>query len=122
MSFKLLRGESATKQELISKLETATVNFNEAKTNSPESLPGIIADILVLISEAEDLVSEVVERLQDEFDSKSEKWQDSDPGSEAIEFISEWEGIQFEEPDLTDLPNLDLDDYASMLEDLPDGV
>ena len=63
----------------------------------------------------------MVERLQAEFDEKSEKWQESDRGQAAQEFIHAWEFMDLVELDEEAHPQIEmaLPEHADDAEALP---
>jgi len=121
MAFKFTKTELSTLDNLINNLRIAEEAFTAAQEKN-ENLIERAAELIVVVNEAEEFRSDIVERLQNEFDDKSETWQESDKGDEVTDFISEWDSVSFDEPELTDLANLELDDYADNLEGLPTEV
>jgi hypothetical protein len=58
------------------------------------------------------VVNIAAERMREEFNDKSEGWQQGDKGSDADSFISEWENIEVDDPDTVDMPDGDPLDEA----------
>jgi hypothetical protein len=123
MAFNLTKLEQMTHQTLINELREAQDSFTAAQDSEnplKETVVIRLAELLVKINEAESFRDAVASRLRDEFDSKSEKWQESDRGDEASYLVDAWENASFEEPELEDPMNVELEEnYAEMLEDLP---
>src|SRR5262245_2868702 len=55
------------------------------------------AQLNAALSEAEEFREGVEERLQEFSDDSSDKWQDSDEGSEFADWLSEWQNVSFDE-------------------------
>ena len=70
---------------------------------------------------ARTLASEISEPAQEQFDAKSERWQDSDAGTQIRTWIGQWE-LSLDDVDL-DLPEplegIDSDEHANILEGAP---
>lgn len=80
MAFKLTIEEKRRKRDLEEQLKTAAEAFVEAR-NAFNSL----------IDKSNDFIGEVKERLQDEFDGKSEAWQGGEHGEGPADMINEWD-------------------------------
>lgn len=134
MAFKLSKSEEKQRQDFIETLRTKQEGLQakqeefqketdpEAKEKARQQITVILAEILVAIEETETFRDEIATRLRDEYDEKSEKWQESDKASEVDSMISDWENASFEEPELENPETMELEDYAGMLEELPDSV
>ena len=134
MAFKLSKSEEKQRQDFIETLRTKQEELQakqeefqnetdpEAKEKARQQITVILAEILVAIEETETFRDEIATRLRDEYDEKSEKWQESDKASEVDSMISDWENASFEEPELENPETMELEDYAGMLEELPDSV
>lgn len=96
---------------------------NEEISTMEAALGAKIDDLNALVEEANALREEVASAAQDSHDARSEKWQESDRGSNFSEWISSWqneveeiEPIEFERIERTaDLPEdiLSEDEYPS---------
>jgi glutamate/tyrosine decarboxylase-like PLP-dependent enzyme len=124
MAFKLSKANQKQKEEFTHQLREKFEAFEELQLKKApvDELTHSLAEFLVVLSEVETFRDELATEFRDQFEEKSDKWQESDAASEAEEFISAWEEADFSEPDLGDLTELELDDYAGNLEDLPDEV
>lgn len=65
-------------------------------SKAEQSLQTEIAAYNTILAEANTFMDEVKERLQGDFDDKSEKWQEGDAGVAASEMIADWEA-EFDE-------------------------
>jgi uncharacterized protein YoxC len=83
MAFKLSSQELKTREELLETLKSLQEDVNSAITEFNSKLEDV-----------QEFVDSVKDRLQNEFDEKSETWQEGDKGSEAQNFISEFENIE----------------------------
>ena len=93
MAFKLSKDERASHSNLVSTLSLAADVLIKART--PEN----IAAYNALISECEAFRSEIADRLREEWDGKSEKWQDSEVGEDASAMVEAWEDFTLDEFD-----------------------
>ena len=121
MAFKLSKSENDDHSALIDKLTSATEALIASQTDE------IVAAYNTTIAECEEFRSNVADRLRDEFDDKSEKWQESDAGSDADEFASTWEDLALDEYDASEeaISEGEVDDLRNLLDDftnLPDAA
>jgi hypothetical protein len=125
MAFKLSKSELAQYQTLIDSLRIKAEAFEEAKKEpetegKPSPLMPALANLLVVLDAARDFCESIAERWRDSYEDHSDDWKEGDRGSEIDSMIEEWENVDLSEPDLDgELPDLELEDYAEMLEDLP---
>lgn len=117
MAFKLSKHEYAERDRLIEDLRVRKEAF-EASQESGEGIPERLAEFLVTLGETEEFCDGIADRFREEFDEKSENWQEGDRGQEVDALICSWEDADFSEPNLEDPINLELEDYAQVLEDL----
>ena len=117
MAFKLSRTESNTREDLINRLRTTQEAFDAAK-EAGEGIPERLAEFLVVLEETETFRDEIASKWRDEYDEKSEKWQEGDKADAANTLTEDWEQADFSEPSLDDPSELELEDYAQILEDL----
>jgi hypothetical protein len=127
MAFKLTRSEQNRRDELVSELQSHLSLLETAINQDPPDSKQISTNaalFVVSLEEAEQFREEVAERLREEFDERSEKWQESDKGDEVSSFIDEWESADFSDPgvDLMDPDISGLDEFADNLEALPTEV
>lgn len=126
MSFKLNKSEQQQLNNLRDEVERKIESFERAKEKDDEALNNALnnalAELMVTLSEIRDFISGVSGRLRDEYDEKSEAWQDGDRGQEVDEFIQQWEDAEniFEDPEIEGpLVEMCLDEYDQQLDDLP---
>jgi len=125
MTFKLSKAESSEKNVLIDELREAYDHISEKEaevqgiiSNAVGELNGAIRAYNEKLSETENWVNSIAERLRGEFDDKSEGWQESDRGQSAESFVSEWEALDFTALNELTEPDLEVDsaDHADNLE------
>jgi hypothetical protein len=130
MTFKASRGQLAQRdtlaQELRQKvkiLNTAIATFNRDVAHLSRALAEAQADYNQTLELARALTGNVAEAAQQEFDAKSEKWQDGEKGQQVRQWIEQWE-MSLDDIDL-DLPEpleeIDPEDHARELEDATVG-
>lgn len=75
----------------------------------------------LLAKEAAAFAERVHERMRDEFEEKSERWQESDAGQEASGLIEEWDGVDIPEVEEVQIvePEIEGNEGSSALADLP---
>jgi hypothetical protein len=106
MAFKLTKEEEVDRKRLADNVKEAAELFGAAVDEANQA----ISDALDLvergregyakaISEAQDFADNVGARLREEFDEKSETWQNGEAGTAAEEVVSSWESLSLEEPD-----------------------
>ena len=123
MAFRLDRIEKQNRNNLINDLRTKQDEFEALKSSTPTTaeLQTAASELLVLVGEAEEFRDSVASRLRDEFDEKSEKWQESETGEAASAFIDEWENVSFDDFEIDDdIADLEPEDFSSLLQDLPE--
>ncbi len=132
MAFKLTRTELSNRDEIIEGLRTKKEKFEESqkapKEPDPEftdearqlNMEASIAEYIVVLDDARTLRDDLVDRFNNEFDEKSERWQESDKASDVRSFIDEWENADFEDPDLDNLLELELEEHDETLQSLPE--
>jgi hypothetical protein len=128
MTFKLNKEQSAKRQALGADLRTkaAVLNIAIAAFNrGVEPLSRAVAEAQAgyneTLEKARALANSVAETAREEFDAKSERWQDGETGTQVRSWIEQWE-MNLDEVDL-ELPEaleaLDPDAHANELEDAP---
>ena len=133
MAFKLTRTELSDRDQLIDKLRTKKQEFEEAQKlpegcNTTEiaeearkmNMQASIAEYMVDLDELREFRDRLVDRFNNEFDEKSERWQESDKASDVRSFIDEWENADFDDPDLDNLLELELEEHDETLQALPE--
>jgi hypothetical protein len=128
--FKLSKPEQVRRDKITAALRSsgeaynlAVEEYNRLIARAVEVLRIAQHDYNSALSDAEHFVGDFAEDKREEFGEKSEKWQDSDTGSDVSDWLDEWEGVEFNEIEL-DLPEpmeeIDPSELASQIEDLPE--
>lgn len=117
--FKLTKAELAQRADLVAALSIASGvltdaidEFNASLAAAREKLESIVNDYNETLSKARDFAEDIAQSRRDEWNDKSERWQESEAGQNANAFVDEWEGIELddieiefpepiEEPDIT---------------------
>jgi hypothetical protein len=131
MTFKLSKDQSARRLVLAADLRakaavlnTAIAAFNRGVEPLSRAVAEAQAGYNETLALARALADSVAETAREAFDAKSEKWQDSETGTQVRGWIDEWE-MSLDEVDL-DLPErleeLDPDAHADELEDAPAAI
>ena len=126
MTFKVSR-EQLTKRdalaaELRRKAETlniAIAEFNKGIEPLVQAVAEAQADYNETLEAARTLTGNVAEAAQEEFEAKSERWQESDKGIEVRTWIEQWE-ISLDDIELAlpePLEEIDPEEHAGELED-----
>lgn len=89
-----------------------------------DKLNGQVATVNGILTEMREFHEEITDGQQEYYDERSEKWQESDAGSDYQQWMSEWQGgpppDDIEEYELLEEPGLD--DTSEELKDLPSAV
>jgi len=101
MTFSLNKKDSLKIQAAISKLKDCYDDLSNAITNYNEALKDAMAEC-----------EKVASDFRNEFEDKSESWQDSDRGQEVAEMIGAWEQLDFDRE--VDLPDIDMDQFNDL--------
>jgi hypothetical protein len=128
MAFKTTKAQLAQRDALAAELRSrayllnvAIGKFNRELAPLTEALVEAQANYNETMEHARTLASEISEPAQEQFDAKSERWQDSDAGTRIRTWIEQWE-MSLDDVDL-DLPEpleeIDADEHASILEGGP---
>ena len=120
MAFKLTRAEIRRCDELAASLELAGAALSKGIETFNEEMSKLFSlhvqanevKYNEALAEAQEFRDEVVGRLEDEAADESERWQESDAGQFAEEFINKWRDLSLddvciEEPDVLDAPDLE---------------
>lgn len=109
MAFKLTKQEAAQVSKMADALDEAgaaltdAVNaYNEAMAKAFEAVAAARDAYNEAVSDARGMVEDLVSDRRSEWEDKSEKWQESDKGQDAERWISEWEGIDLEEVEVSE--------------------
>lgn len=66
-----------------------------------------------------EVVEEIGKRMREDFNDKSEAWQEGERGEAAGEFIGQWEDVQVDEPDDLSVPG-DEEPVGAVIDELPE--
>lgn len=119
MTFKLTKEENlvrlahvvalAAKREA---LDDAMRTYNDIMTGARNAVDEAIADYNIAIAEANGFVGDIAQAWENEFEEKTEKWQEGQRGSEARELIEAWQSFR------TELDEIDIDFPEELTVDL----
>lgn len=104
MSIKLTKQEQKEHAQLAEELKhhNQRVRFELAALLEALRLAPIALNVAIQLrngvaKRVETFAEEVHDRMRDEFEEKSERWQEGDAGQEASSLIEEWDGVNVEE-------------------------
>lgn len=131
MSFKLSKEQSADRKALAAVLRTraaalniAIAAFNQAVEPFVKAVAEAQNDYNEVLETARALAINIAEAAQEEFDAKSERWQDGDRGVQVRGWIEQWQmslpEVDLDLPEM--LPDIDPDEHAGELEDAPTSL
>ena len=128
MAFKIGKQQLAERHALAADLRKkaealniAIVAFNQAIEPVSQAVGEALADYNGTLEKARALASSITEPAQEQFDAKSEKWQESDKGIEVRSWIEQWD-VSLDEVDLElpePLEEIDPDEQAEEIEGAP---
>ena len=126
MAFKVTRQQLAERdalaahlREKAAALNAAIATFNRAIEPISQPVVAALEDYNSILEKVRALARGVADAAQEQFDAKSERWQDSDKGVQVRTWIEEWE-MSLDEIDLElpePLTEIDPDEHASEIED-----
>lgn len=129
MAFRLTRTESRDLARHAEALETGyeavQTAFDALLEQLREAVSTFNREVVVPYNEtveaAGEFLAEVHGRLEDEYDDKSDRWRDSDAGSEAASMVNEWD-ISLDALDLVEIiePELSAGSQADVIRELPE--
>jgi multidrug efflux pump subunit AcrA (membrane-fusion protein) len=125
MAFKTTKAQLARQKALAAELRSraralniAIVEFNRQLQPVARTVAEALTDYNDTVERARTLASEISSPAQEQFEAKSERWQDSDQGIQVRLWIEQWE-MSLDDVDL-DLPEqleeIDPDEHAGQLE------
>ena len=124
--FKLAKEEISTRNAIQTKLndawaevEKSVGDFNDAVQELRGPVDTAVTKFNEAAAEANEFAANVAARASEEFDNKSENWQESDKGQEASSWKDEYENFTMDEleegwPDDLDIPQPDIDIEAAL--------
>jgi exonuclease VII small subunit len=128
---KLTKAEGAKRDDLVANLEIAggtlddaITAYNAAVEAAAEAANTAIAAYNETLEGAREFVETLVERLDEEFGERSEKWQDSERGEAARALLNAWSELELDPVDDIEVDPIDEMDlpHRNDLEDAPNGT
>lgn len=100
MAFKLTKAEDAQKLELEGRLNEAFGIADDAATALQDKIDeliqafnnGPLVALNAVVEEAYNFVEDIHRDRQEEYDERSERWQEGDRGQATSEWLNSWEG------------------------------
>ena len=107
MAFALTKQEQSDRDAAVERLRNAQASMDDARG----AAEAVIADAINAYNDAVEFYNIAVEdaarfqdalaaRLEDELDTRSETWRESEKGADAQTFLDEWQGLEFVALDL----------------------
>jgi len=123
MAFKLTKEQTAARDALAGRLEEAREKLDSAVVTAAR---GVLQEEIDayngLLSEVKSFADDVAQDWENDFEEKSERWQDGDTGQAVRELIEAWQNVDFEGVDI-DTPDpevsFDAEVHSELLTDLP---
>ncbi len=131
MAFKLTKDESSQRGDLVAKLEEAESEIDEAIKAANEAIDALLIPLNEkitayneVLTETKDYIETVTSRWQEEFEEKSEKWQEGEKGVAASAMITAWTDLDFEELEELEISPIEEADlgHAEELANTPDEI
>jgi hypothetical protein len=128
MGFKVSKTTEKERQDFLTRLrkaeediKTAVQDANTAIAEAAREVTSKTEEYNVIVKEVEEWKDNLANEWREAFDAKSEAWQEGDNGSQADEFISEWENLTTDELDDVEATEIETPDFdlADDLEGLP---
>jgi len=117
MPLKLTKEESTRKSTFEDLLRKATENLiSFPDDDTMEAYNDVSSDLTSFLDE-------IASRLRDEYDEKSEKWQESDAAMEVDQLIENWESCSIDLiEDVDDVDEDSLNSTLDIFENLPEDI
>lgn len=131
MPFKLNKTKSKERDALVAALEIAASALNSAVESANEKIGEINAALDKAVSDYSDVLSNVrewrddlTESAQDEYNEKSDKWQEGEAAGSASAWIEAWNEIDFDDLDAITIDEIEVADleHRDRLEAAPDDM
>ena len=95
----------------MTKTQISERDAHQAKlTEAAGKISDAISEYNALLDDAREFCADIAQTAQDEWDDKSEKWQESDRGTDCAGWIEGWRDVELEELDEPDFPHGSLDE------------
>lgn len=131
MPFKLTKDELATREKIINTLRItseavgdAVEDFNDAMATAGEKLQEAVAAYNEALETAREFASDIANQANEDFNDKSEKWQEGERGEAANEWIRAWDNLDMGELEI-ELPDqimFEAPEAADELENAPEAA
>jgi hypothetical protein len=115
MTFKLSAEQTRARDALAVRLEeerakvdTAVTDFNDALTIARNTLQEALDAYNGVLSEARFFAADVSQDWENDFEEKSERWQESEKGEGVREMIEAWQNVDLEDLEI-DMPDAEID-------------
>ena len=131
MAFKLTKEEKDTRLQILKDLKEGWANLDDVRNGAETRIQEAIEEVNqavgvyeAALEAAEAFRDEVATRLREEWDGKSEGWQEGDNGAEASTLVEEWENAAIGEEMSVNTAEINIGDggHDAILEDLPTEV
>lgn len=127
MPFKLTKADMKLRDEILEKLsaqkgklDAAIAKFNDMVAIAHADVKACVEGYNEVLSEAREFAADTATQASDDYDAKSERWQESAKGQAAAEFKSAWEdvGLAYVKVDAPERLSIDTD-HEWVFEALP---
>jgi hypothetical protein len=134
VAFRLTKAELAQKNELEEELEKLTGEIEDGKAQLLEDIQKLcdefdtkyIEPFNSLLERTRGFVEDIQRERQEEFDDKSDRWQEGERGQSAQDWLNEWEQATGYMDDIPGLaapePELEIPDALNALQGLPEEM
>lgn len=120
--------QSAQRSDLVAQLRAAheslekgLTTFNQVWRKQWAAVEALADTYNSAVRDANTFIDEMGSEARDAFDSRSERWQESDTGVAVEDWIAEWENAAIGEIELEEPEDVELDDDApDQLDELPE--
>lgn len=119
MAFKLTKAEDARKAEIEANLEQLVGEVEDGRNELQEAIQKLVDDFNekyidpfnAALGEAGGFIEDIYNERQNEYDERSERWQEGDNGQNAYEWLQNWENAvgELEEMSPLECPVLELE-------------
>jgi len=128
MAFKLTKQEQTQRDAHVEQLRAAQACVEDARAVADDAIMhaiNVYNDTVrvynMALTDAEGFTDDLLSRLEEELDTRSDTWRDSEKGSDAQTFLAEWQALDFleidEQADLT--LDAETPEHADTLESAP---
>jgi hypothetical protein len=79
----------------------------------------LITEYNAHVTSFNEFAKEIAEEHRDVYDNRSERWQESDTGASALDFIEAWENIELDHLSPVEIVEPDAPQFSGSIDDLP---